>query len=380
MPRIIEHSITLELDLPKKAAHKKMEVFYNPVMASHRNISIVLLNTRPHKNMNIADPLAGSGIRSLRFLRELKKGKINHLFVNDAKQNFIKVFKEKAKSNALSLQRITAGNEDASLFLLNRVGDKNKPLHFCGYFDYIEIDPFGSPNHFLDAAVARISRHGILAVTATDTAALTGTYLNSTKRKYWAQSLKNYLMHETGLRILIRKVQLQGVQFDKALIPVLSYSKDHYYRVYFRCEKGKQSGDRIIQQHQYLLYCPQCLNFKTSSWNAENCSCSAPAAPFLFAGPLWTGKLFDQKLVQMMARNNPYPEEQKLLNLLAGEAKMDVVGFYDLHVLAKRYKCNAPKMGEVLKKVKGVRTHFSGTGVKTEKELAFVVRAVKKGK
>ncbi|MCU0373510.1 MAG: ATP-binding protein, partial [Ignavibacteria bacterium] len=41
-------------------------------------------------------------------------------------------------------------------------------------FDYIDIDPFGSPCPFLDAAIKRLSRGGILAVTATDTSALAG--------------------------------------------------------------------------------------------------------------------------------------------------------------------------------------------------------------
>ena len=42
-------------------------------------------------------------------------------------------------------------------------------LHSKG-FDYIDLDPFGSPNIFLDSAVKRLGRNGILAVTATDTA------------------------------------------------------------------------------------------------------------------------------------------------------------------------------------------------------------------
>ena len=68
-------------------------------------------------------------------------------------------------------------------------------------FDYIDVDPFGSPNPFLDAAIKRIARDGILAVTATDTAPLCGTYTNACRRKYWAVPLRNELMHEIGIRI-----------------------------------------------------------------------------------------------------------------------------------------------------------------------------------
>ena len=374
MAAITEHSITLNLALPEKTVHKKMEVFYNPVMASHRNISILLLNSLPNTKMNIADPLAGSGIRSLRFMKELKKGKINQLFVNDMKEHFPQNFNESVQSNKIKTNQVSLFNEEASLFLVNRVNDKIKPTNFCGYFDYIDIDPFGSPNPFLDPAIARICRSGILAITATDTAALTGTYEKVTKRKYWAQPLRNYLMHEIGLRILIRKIQLQGIQFEKALTPILSYSKDHYYRLYLQSNRGKVKCDELVKQHQYFLFCHNCLNFKTSIYNHERCSCGKE---FVFAGPLWIGNLGNASLLQKMAKNNPFPEEKKLLDLLQVEYHNNKVGFYDLHVLSKKYKTEPPKMEPMLKILPGSRTHFTPTGIKTDKKVKDVLRVMK---
>ena len=61
-------------------------------------------------------------------------------------------------------------------------------------------------------------------------------------------------MHETGIRILIRKVQLIGAQFEKALTPIFSFYADHYYRVFFKCEKGKKKADEIVKQHQIMKY------------------------------------------------------------------------------------------------------------------------------
>src|SRR3989344_8674144 len=358
MPIITEHSCKIKAELPKRDVHKKMEVFYNPVMASNRNISILLLNCVENKNMNIVDPLAGSGIRSLRFLKELKKSKIKQLYVNDIKANFPDYFKESLKLNKISSNKISIHNQDANLFLLNQEG-----------FDYIDIDPFGSPNNFLAASIARLSRRGILAVTATDTAALTGTYPRSTQRKYWADSNKNYLMHETGLRILIRKVQLIGIQFDKALIPILAYSKDHYFRIYFKNDRRKESCDQIIKQHLYLLYNQQTLEFKPSKFNFEE--------EFISTGPLWIGKLFDSKLIKTMLKNNTFEEEKKFLQLLNKEAEMDVLGFYDMHALARAYKTAPPKMDDVLKRLQGIRTHFSFNGFKTKKSFKEVISVLK---
>ncbi len=367
MKIISEESCKIKATVQNKDATKKVEVFYNPLMKSNRNISIVLLNCVANKDMSIALPLAGSGIRGLRFLKELKKGKISELYVNDIKDNFEQQFLENVELSGIKSKKFKVMNQDANLFLLGQHCEE-----FCGYFDYIDLDPFGTPNPFLSSAVSKIKRNGILAITATDTAALTGTYMKVTQRKYWARSLRNYMMHETGLRILIRKVQLQGIQFDKVLTPILAYHKDHYFRIYFRSDNGKEKCDELIKQHQYLLYCPKCLNFASSNYNSGVCDCSNK---FEVAGPLWTGKLFDSKLIGKMARNNSFPEEQKFLDLLKVESKKDVLGFYDLHIIAKKFK-HSPKKNEVLKKLKAVPTHFSLTGFKTEKEIKEIIKGL----
>lgn len=348
---IKEGSVQIYISEAKKIS-KELPVFYNPIMASNRNICILLLNCINNEQMNLADPLAGSGIRSLRFLKELKEGKVKRICVNDFKENFIKVFNNNLKLNKLShsLNQRYLSQEDANLFLLKEWG-----------FDYIDLDVFGSPNPFLANAVAKISREGIIAVTATDTAALTGTYPKVTRRKYWAEPLRNYLMHEIGLRILIRRIQLQGVQFDKALIPLLSYSKDHYYRVYVRNDRHKEACDEILKQHQYFLFCPKCLNFKCSKFNKEKCVCGNE---FIFAGPLWTGQLYDAKLLEKMVDENNFPEEHQFLNILLEESKSKQVGFIDLHELARIHKKNPLPMELELKKRRGVRTQFSAHGVK----------------
>ena len=366
---ITEHSCKIKVELPPKDVHAQMEVFYNPVMASNRNIAILLLNSVDNGQMNIASPLAGSGIRELRFLKELKPGKVQNIFLNDLKENFPKVIAENLKLNGLKKDKLIIHNDDANLFLLNQV-KHCKEGEFCGYFDYIDIDPFGSPNPFLASAVARITREGIIAVTATDTAALTGTYPKVTKRKYWAKAVRSYMMHEIGLRILIRKVQLQGVQFDKALIPILAYHKDHYFRIYFKTIKGKERCDEVLKEHRYLLFNPKSLEFKVSEFNAMK--------GFEYFGPLWAGKLLDRKLITKMAKENPFPEEQKFLDILSEESKLDTVGFYDLHVIAKKYGLETTKLEPVLKKVKGVRTQFSGTGIRTKAWIKDIVKVMRK--
>lgn len=339
---------TAKLEVSEGKISRKLPVFYNPVMKLNRDISILLLNSIENTAMQIADPLAGSGVRAIRFLNELDENKIKNISLNDFKAEPII---KNLKLNKLGKdKRITLESSDANLFLLNSLG-----------FDYIDIDPFGSPNPFLQSAIIRLARKGILAVTATDTAALAGSSEKACVRKYWAKPLRNEMMHEIGIRILIRRVQLIGSDNEKALIPIFSYFKDHYYRVFFRCEKGRQKADEIMKQHRFLQYDPKTLDVKIVEKVNEKMQ---------YAGPLWTGNLWDKELVEKM--HNGCDKENKkmhdLLSILKEESKIDSVGFYDLQKLANIRKESIKKVEKVLVPGKISRTHFLGWGIKCLKQ------------
>lgn len=82
------------------------------------------------------------------------------------------------------------------------------------YFDFLDLDPFGSPVEFLDTALRSVRRNGVLAVTATDTGVLCGAYRNACLRKYLAEPIRGPLCHEAGLRILIGTVVRYAAKYD----------------------------------------------------------------------------------------------------------------------------------------------------------------------
>ena len=100
MKKVTEESATIIAELPD-AVSKEMEVFYNPVMKFNRDISILLLNSIDKNKLKIADPLAGSGIRSIRFLKELKKDKIKTISINDYSEKAIRSIKNNLKLNKI---------------------------------------------------------------------------------------------------------------------------------------------------------------------------------------------------------------------------------------------------------------------------------------
>lgn len=379
---------------------KKLDVFYNPVMKFNRDITILLLNCIPNTQIQACDLLAGSGIRSLRFLKELKKEKLKSIFINDKHSDFFNIMQQNLKLNRINEKKVKYYLKDENyVYLLaksaNCINKKlivNKKINITNEdgshlllktsgFDYIDIDPFGSPNPFLDASIKMISREGILGITLTDTSALTGTYLSPSRRKYWANALKNDFMHETGVRIFIRKAQLIGAQYEKALKPVLSIAKDHYYRVFFRCEKGKKKVDKVLKQHKYFLHCPDCFSNQHLVFNNEVCC----GKQMQWAGPLWSGKLHDQKILKKMVRESEW-EAKKLLQLFSKEDSIDSCGFYDIHSICKKFKIkNLPKFEELIKLIEtrnymASRTQFDRFGLKSNissKELVKICKLFK---
>ncbi|MBW2996352.1 tRNA (guanine(26)-N(2))-dimethyltransferase [Candidatus Woesearchaeota archaeon] len=320
-----------KIKVPKETkVSRELPVFYNPVMEFNRTVSILLLKAIGNKKMQIGLPLGGSGVRGVRFLKELPKSKVKEVWINDINKKAVKLIKENLRMNKVKAKVF---NKDANLFLMESTG-----------FDYIDIDPFGSPNIFLDSAIKRLGRNGILAVTATDTGCLAGSFPSACKRKYWSSPVKNDNMHENGLRILIRKVQLIGADHSKALIPIYSYFKDHYFRVFFRCEKGKQKVDKIIKQHGMVNE----------------------------AGPLWLGELWDKKIAGKL-------KGDKFLDIINREAKIPVVGFYNIPKICKKNKLKMIKQEDIINRIKkkgykSAVTHFAPNSIRSNIEIKKLIK------
>ena len=356
MEYVSEGSVKLLIPQAEKIS-RQMRVFYNPAMGLNRDVSILLINSINKEHLQMADPLAASGVRGIRFLKELKKNKIKNISINDGSQNACNLIKTNLLLNKINYKKNTAiklKNEDANSFLLESAG-----------FDYIDIDPFGTPNPFLDSAIKRLARDGILAVTATDTGALCGTFPRACIRKYWAAPKKGPIMHETGLRILIRKIQLVGAQYDKALLPIFSYSKEHYMRVFLRNEKSKNKADKILRQHGF----------------------------FNGAGPMWLGNLWDKNLCNGIfkdaIKDKIFKKDKNLISFLETireESKIDIVGFHDLNYIAGKNKIKNLLKKEIIKNkikksgYKASGTHFKGEGIRSDIQHSKLIKLLKTNK
>ncbi|MEM2874132.1 MAG: tRNA (guanine(26)-N(2))-dimethyltransferase [Candidatus Nanoarchaeia archaeon] len=342
--QISEGAIKLLVPDPKKyRLTAKAPVFYNPAMISSRDISVLLAKVL--KPISAVDLLAATGVRGLRIKKEAK---IKDVYINDANPLAFNLMKRNAKLNKL---KVNISELRAHEFLATRYKLKHKKFH------YLDIDPFGTPVPFLDAGVkAIVETGGVIAVTATDTSNLCGTYPSSCLRKYGAKPLRNYLMNEIGSRILIKKVQEMGAMYDLALTPIFCHATRHYMRAYLRAERGAEETNKVLKQ----------------------------IGMFKGAGPMWLGPLYDTAIVEKMqklaAKDKFISKETKqLLYTIKEESKINTPGFFDL---TEFHLKQIPKLQKVLEKLwmkgfKAARTHFSRTGIKTnatEEEFAKLLR------
>lgn len=326
---------------------KDLDVFYNPVMKFNRDSAIEFIKAYFDEPIVAALPLSGSGVRGVRFLlnkefKEIHMNDLNPLAIKQIKSNMQLNSKEIKKVQSKSWKKIVKLSKlDANIFLRSK-----------GKFDYIELDPYGSSVPFLDSAIISLKRNGVLAVTNTDTAALCGSYPKVTKRRYGSVPFNFAIRQQFGLRILIRKVQEIGFMHDKALVPIFSFAKDHYTRIYFKCIANKDLCEKILNE----------TGFVESDKNRILKPSKLSSGKNVF-GPIYLGRIQDKKLLKNIAWDD------KFFKLIQNDSELDsLFNFYDPHEICKRNSLPVPNYEPLIKKLeekkfKVLRTHYYKTAL-----------------
>jgi len=371
MEKITEGKIDIEIQ--KGEIKKKDTVFYNPKMRLNRDISVLALKVFENmakRKITAADALASSGIRALRMAKECKK--IEKVCINDLNPSAIKTAEKTAKANRIKNAEFSI--EDANVFL-----SKNKCL-----FDYIDIDPFGSPIYYLDSCARAASGKSLIGITATDTAPLSGTYPKTCIRRYGAIPLREDIKHEIGLRILIASIVRAFSRHDKSFVPLISYSKIHYFRIMGISTSSTGLAGKSAETIGYVLYCKKCGNRKISKESKKE-KCDTCNTDFTIAGPLWTGPinshLFIGKMIEKDSKE--IKETSDFLEALQKESAV-LEPFYDLHQICKKNHLEIPKRENLFKELKkrgykAEKTHHELTGFKSDinyKELLDIIKGL----
>ena len=336
------------LQFTKGPGKKQGIPFYNPAMEMNRDISINVLQylvdstIRP---ITVLDGLASSGIRAVRFLNEIDG--YFALTINDWEDDAF--FLIKKNTEQFSKKQVTITQENIHTLLSNN------------HYDYIDIDPFGSPATYIDSALRSISKNGILAVTATDTATLCGVYPKVCNRRYNAVPAHGINMHEIGLRILIGFIGRQAGKFDKGIKPLFCYSTDHYMRCYIQILKG-------------VTYANETQGY-ISLISSKTIPCQEKKKEKII-GPLWMKEIHNKqflekiKIISESKKLNSKKQLMKLFDVCIQEADMPAF-YYSTDALSKELKVSPPPRNLLFQAIKEKKfaisqTHFDSTGFKTD--------------
>ena len=351
-------------------APSKAPVFYNPAMELNRDLAVLAMQTYQKnlgREISVCEPLAGCGIRGIRFAVEVEG--VRKVFVNDINPKAAKLAHFNVERNKLASSVLVA-NEDANLFLSRYAAPRKR-------FDYIDVDPFGSPVPYLDAALRALRNGGLLALTATDMAPLCGVHPNACVRKYGGKPLRTEYCHELAVRLLVGCLTMMAAKHEIGIEVLFSHSTDHYIRVYAVVRYGARLADKSVRMMGYVLHCFSCFHRETSRGiiSPLKQGCAECGAKLNVAGPLWLGRIADEIFCSLMKREadgRGLKQERrilKLISLVQGEAEAPAT-YYVVDKICDKLNLSVPPLTKV---VDGVRragfqaalTHFNSRGVKT---------------
>jgi len=310
-------------------------------MAGDRDLAVAVVRALPpgpSGGRTGWEMTAATGVRGLRLLAE--SGAFSRFTFTEANPEAFRVLRENVArfSNATALPGDSRAAPDGSPF------------------DYVDLDPYGSPAPFVETAVRTVGLGGVLAVTATDMMVLAGAQPSACGRRYGARPVRGRLGPEGGLRILLAYLARSAESAGRSVRPLLGYARDHYVRAYLEVQGPATSPSPIgaIDPRTW-----------TGPWVGDQ-------GPY---GPLWLGPLFDPEIVGRLAppEGAARPDETaRFVRRLQEEVGADFPFYFEANVLASRLGlAEPPGLEAVLRGLRSAgyraaRTHARPEGFRTD--------------
>ena len=363
--RVTEGGVSLSV--PGESTNGVEEaVFYNPRQELNRDLTVALLRAyrdREPRAETYLDAMAASGIRGLR-----------------AAADGWDVTCCDTDPEAVALARENLADHDARVIH----GGANSVMHGEAPFDVIDVDPYGTPMPFADAAFA--SARDLVCVTATDTAPLCGAHLESGIRSYSAVPRNTEYHAEMGVRILLSALARSGARFDVGITPLVTYARSHYVRTVLELTHKPTAADAAIAELGHIAHCEDCLYREAGEGLIADASDSCPncgGGQLLVAGPVWLGPAHDQGFIEVVRGEitDSFGTAAELDDLLAAlAAELEEPTHYDQHKLCKQWGQPATAMDEFLERLReagfeATPAHYGGTTFKTDATVAEIEAA-----
>jgi tRNA (guanine26-N2/guanine27-N2)-dimethyltransferase len=352
-------------------------VFYNPFTSFSRDFSICVLkayaNIAEKKSLRVAEPLTAGGVRGIRYAKEVEE--VGEVVLSDVNPVAVRIARINAFLNQVH-EKVAVKLSNANS-LLSKHDAKGKR------FDFVDIDPFGSPAPYVDSAIRSTMLGGIMALTATDMPPLCGVYPHVALRKYGGLSLRTEYCHELAVRLVLGLLCREAGKYELSIKPLIAHSTRHYIRVFAQLASSKNSPENI----GFIYHCRNCLYrcvVKLDDVTFTKNACEKCGSLMGIAGPLWIGAVFDKAFCEEVAKvadslDLPSKKElKKILKLIVSEADGPPT-FYTVDALSHKYKLRQPKMQHLIEKLRSQGfyaslTHFKFKGFRFNGDITDLIK------
>ena len=368
---------------------KSMNVFYNERMEINRDITILAIiaysKIVSQESLVVVDSMAASGIGPIRLLKNTNK--VEKIYINDINPIAVELIKNNLELNEIEPKQAEVLNKDANLLFSEISRNSTLP-------DVISIDPFGTPNLYIDSAIKAIKKDkGLLCITATDTAVLFGVKPKACIRKYMAKPLHTDYCKEIGARILMSFISRIANINNLGIIPLLTFYSNHFIRIFAMSFRGKSKILKDLpKSYGYIIHCNYCGNRSTIIENllkvSQKCPICLSEKHLSYSGPLWVGELHQKSYVEELdSLNEKFNFKnknriRKVLKFALNEINMPI-SYYNIHKISQQLKLSSiPKLEDIIKLIeengyKASRTHFDFISIKTDMKIDELKKILK---
>ena len=319
-------------------------------MALDRDLGVALVAAAEPDRRDLvgAELFAATGVRGLRLL--LESGRFARFASLERNPEAVAV-----------LARNVAGRGAAGARALR--GDARRPPLKTG-LDYVDLDPFGTPEPFLRDGVRLLRPGGLLGITATDLPVLTGVARGAALRRYGGRPIRGRLGPEGGLRILLARLVEVASEEDRRVGVVAAYVQDHHLRVVARVHAGRDPAPSIGSLEPATFPGPELPE----------------GGPY---GPMWLGPLFDPVVAGRLTvpeRAERPRECERWTRTFREEARIVAPFYYEPNEIARALHLASPpapdRIVEILRTAgyPAARTHVRDGAVRSPASRAEVHR------
>lgn len=271
----------------------------------------------PFLRFRILDALSASGLRALRYAKEIPI--TTSVIANDLSAQATAAIKLNISHNNVS-ERVQAITGDAQAHMYSVCSPLTRGKH--SNYEVIDLDPYGTAAPFLDAAVRALVDGGLLCVTCTDAGIFASLgYLEKTYSHYGGLPFKGPQSHEAGLRLILHAIATCAARNGLAIEPLLSLSIDFYARVFVRVRRSLAEVKFLASKTMVVYNCDEgCGAFTTQflsqskgktakngdtiyKFSLAQGPCTSQFCPHCnfkthLSGPMWGGPIHNPDFIQ----------------------------------------------------------------------------------